>query len=127
MKRGVGVFLILVFWLGPLAAVLQANTESRLPACCRRHGAHRCAMAGEASESSASQPASPFVGSPSHCPRFPAAAPASTASLYAVAASALLWPGLAAQALTAAVSASTAFLPPLRSHTVRGPPTSLLG
>ena len=45
MRRALTIFLILNLWLGPLAAILPASDESRLPPCCRRHGAHHCAMA----------------------------------------------------------------------------------
>src|ERR1035438_8325373 len=45
MRRCVSIFLVLCFGLGPLTGMLEASDESRLPACCRRHGAHHCAMA----------------------------------------------------------------------------------
>ncbi len=78
MRRVVGVFLILLFWLGPLAAVLPANAESRLPACCRRNGAHHCAL------SAASHPysgGSPVFAHPSQCPSFPDSVIASRVSV----------------------------------------------
>jgi hypothetical protein len=44
MRRPLAIILVLFFALGPLQGVLQASDESRLPACCRRNGAHHCAM-----------------------------------------------------------------------------------
>ncbi len=34
-----------VLLAGAAGGLLPASDESRLPACCRRHGAHHCAMA----------------------------------------------------------------------------------
>lgn len=73
MRRALSSLLILLFWLGPLSVVLPASAESRLPACCRRHGAHHCAMA-----EMASQPNSrPAFAAPGHCPHYPDALAAS--------------------------------------------------
>ena len=85
MRRLLGVVLILVFWLGPLVALLPAGDESRLPACCRRHGAHHCAMAsvGYAPASGAT----PVFGAPSQCPSYPATLVASVSPLDALAVS----------------------------------------
>ena len=44
MRRAISIFLILFFWLGPLETLLPGGEDARLPACCRRHGAHHCAM-----------------------------------------------------------------------------------
>jgi hypothetical protein len=41
MRRVFPILLILVFSLGPLSPTLGASEDTRLPACCRRHGAHR--------------------------------------------------------------------------------------
>jgi hypothetical protein len=43
MRRALSILLVLFFGLGPLSATLEAD-EARLPACCRAHGAHHCAM-----------------------------------------------------------------------------------
>jgi len=45
MRRTLSIFLVLFFGLGPVAAALHAEEDAGLPACCRRHGAHHCAMA----------------------------------------------------------------------------------
>jgi hypothetical protein len=44
MRRGFSIFLILFFGLGPLSALVDSSEDAGLPSCCRRHGAHRCAM-----------------------------------------------------------------------------------
>jgi hypothetical protein len=45
MRRGFSIFLILLFGLGPLSAFVDGSEDASLPPCCRRHGAHHCAMA----------------------------------------------------------------------------------
>jgi hypothetical protein len=66
MRRIVGMFLVLLFWLGPLAAILPVNAELRLPACCRRLGAHHCTMSAQAVSGS-----TPVFSASLHCPNFP--------------------------------------------------------
>jgi hypothetical protein len=44
MRRGFSIFLILFFGLGPLSAFVDGSEDAGLPPCCRRHGAHHCAM-----------------------------------------------------------------------------------
>lgn len=101
MRRGLAILLVLFFGLGPLAATLQASDESRLPDCCRRHGAHHCAMsdamrsqmAGPASDSKAAFTA------PTHCPFYPGSALAALAHRQALAGSAPAPLSLAARTL----------------------------
>ena len=44
MRRIVGICLVLLYWLGPMMALVPASAESSLPACCRRGGSHHCMM-----------------------------------------------------------------------------------
>ena len=44
MRRCVSILLLLIACVGPLSALLPGSEEARLPACCRRHGAHHCSM-----------------------------------------------------------------------------------
>lgn len=68
-------------------AVLAADDESSLPACCRRAGKHHCAMTGGASESSAG----PVLRS-ARCPLFPSAkVPANRIVTFAGSRPAMLW------------------------------------
>jgi hypothetical protein len=125
MRRTVGVFLILLFWLGPLAAVLPAGTESRLPACCRRLGAHHCVMS--AAMASLPPPGSTPVFAPSsHCPAFPGTPAASTIPVHALAASSASMPALFAQPHAPAASRAVARLSQLRTRANRGPPASYI-
>ena len=72
MRRPLAFLLILFFALGPLQGVLEAGEDSRLPACCRRQGAHHCAMSEEmqaAMERATST--APAFSAPATCPSFP--------------------------------------------------------
>ncbi|HEY3703950.1 MAG TPA: hypothetical protein VGL22_02750 [Terracidiphilus sp.] len=71
MRRLVSIAMVLLFWLGPLSALLPGSDESQLPACCRRHGVHRCVM----SIDEASGPVH-VVSAPASCPRYHRPAPA---------------------------------------------------
>lgn len=66
MRRFLGIVLIAHFWLAPLASLLSGSDEAALPACCRRHGAHHCAMASAMALASPAQKAI----APAPCPRF---------------------------------------------------------
>jgi hypothetical protein len=89
MQRTLAWLLMLLFGLGPLTATLQASHESRLPACCRRHGSHHCAMADAMrAQLPASVPGrTPTFTAPLHCPMFPHGTAAPSASTVALAAS----------------------------------------
>jgi hypothetical protein len=102
MQRVVGVFLILLFGLGPLAEALPANAESRLPACCRRHGAHHCAMAARMAAAQSLPGSAPVFAPPATCPNYPGTLAASTATIHALTAKAAGLPTLLEQALSPA-------------------------
>jgi hypothetical protein len=44
MRRLLALFLLAVFSFPLIAPAIPADAESKLPACCRRHGKHHCAM-----------------------------------------------------------------------------------
>jgi hypothetical protein len=127
MQRWLSIFLVLVFGLGPLAAALPANDDARLPACCRRHGAHHCAMAMQMAAliSQAAKGESAFTA-PVTCPYFPGrpATPASMTS--ALAATSVGLPELLAQAHSSAAARAAARLSQVRTRVGRGPPASNL-
>jgi len=129
MKRILSTFLILTFGLGPLAEAIPANAESRLPACCRRHGPHHCALSTEMAAKAAQAPpgSAPVLSAPSHCPNFPGLMAASTTPVYAMVASAAGLPVLLAQAHSPAASRTAARLSQIRTRAGRAPPSSLLG
>ena len=45
MRRFAATLLLSVFSVSLIAAALPADSESKLPACCRREGAHHCMTA----------------------------------------------------------------------------------
>lgn len=124
MRRLLSIFLILLFWLGPLAAILPANAESRLPACCRRHGTHHCAMSAEqyAQTTQASSSSNPVLTAPSHCPYFPGSMAVATTPIHALASSSADPPVLPAKAHSLAASRAGARLSQIRTRAGRGPP-----
>jgi hypothetical protein len=71
VRRLISIAMVLLFWLGPLSALLPGSDESQLPACCRRHGAHHCAMA-----SGGVSGAGDVVSAPSRCPQYHRSSPA---------------------------------------------------
>jgi hypothetical protein len=89
MRRVLAMLLVLFFGLGPLTATLQADEAARLPACCRRHGAHHCAMAGEIGGRTVASAANlkPAWSAPSRCPLYPQRVFATASSQSAIVAS----------------------------------------
>jgi len=126
MRRGFSIFLILFFSLGPLAATLQADDESRLPACCRRHGAHHCAMAMAALASQSASGGKPKFTAPATCPYFPGYTAGPTSTTFALAASPVSLRGLLAQAHALAAGRAAIPLSQIRTRAGRGPPASNL-
>jgi hypothetical protein len=126
MRRFVGVFLILLFWLGPLAAVLPASEESRLPPCCRRHGAHHCAMYLRmmAMAAEAASGGTPIVTAPVTCPCFPGLAPPATSALFTLASLPQNLLALRVQPYRPATSLMAVPRHAIRTHAGRGPPDS---
>jgi hypothetical protein len=50
VRRAPAILLLGIFGFSLIAPVLAADSASKLPACCRRDGQHRCAMTGTRSE-----------------------------------------------------------------------------
>src|ERR1039458_6653463 len=95
MRRCVSIFLVLCFGLGPLTGMLEASDESRLPACCRRHGAHHCAMAMQMAAMVAGS--TPMLTAPPTCPLFPGFAAGPCTPIHALAAAVASLPVLMAR------------------------------
>ena len=124
MRRWLSISLILFFGLGPLAASLSASTDSRLPACCRRHGVHHCAGSMSATSTLAQAPSNnPVVSTPSTCPYFPGYNVASATTTHALASSPLSLPIVLAHSHSPAAVCATARLSQIRTRAGRGPPT----
>ncbi len=72
MRRPLAILMVLFFALGPLQGVLGASDDSRLPACCRRNGAHHCEMNAEMMAAMQRiYGSTPAFAAPSTCPMFP--------------------------------------------------------
>jgi hypothetical protein len=128
MRRWLSIFLILFFGLGPLAAALPDDDDSRLPSCCRRNGVHHCAMSMRMAAliSQSASDSAPIFTTPATCPYFPGYAPASISTIQALTATPVSLPALLAQAHSPASSRAAARLSQIRTRAGRGPPTSTL-
>lgn len=134
MQRGIAILLALIFGMGPLSAVLPGAADANLPACCRRNGAHRCAMAAGAAAQMAGMMAAAgrdgrsAFSAPATCPAYPGP----LLALLTPAAHALRAP---AHAMPVPASVARAPLPgdqphgwgPGRTYAGRGPPATTLG
>ena len=123
MRRVSSIFLILLFGLGPLSVFIDSE-EAYLPPCCRRHGAHHCAMAMEmaAMMRDAASGKMPAIGAPMACPRYPG-----LAAMFAVPAPALTTSaaGLHVAQRQSGIAARNCPTPaptPACIHAGRGPP-----
>lgn len=128
MRRGLSILLVLSFSLGPLTAALRADDDSRLPACCRRHGKHHCAMSEDAAIALAQEASgsTPVFRAPSHCPYFPEYLARSMAPSQWLAATAISLAAPLSQALSHASITAALRLQPIRARAGRGPPESFL-
>jgi hypothetical protein len=125
MRRALSILLMVFFGLGPLATALPGGEDPRLPACCRRHGAHHCslsmAMAGMGKSDG-----KPGVQAPATCPYFPGYTAAATTTAMALAAQPMSLPALLAQPHTPVAARAAAVSSQIRTRAGRGPPASSL-
>jgi hypothetical protein len=129
MRRGISILMILLFWLGPLTALLPASADdSRLPPCCRRHGAHHCAMSMRMASlmSQATSGGKPVFAAPMTCPLYPGVLSDSTMTIEAIAAPPVSLPTLLAQPHSPAASRAAARASQIRTRAGRGPPAFAL-
>jgi len=73
MRRGFSIVLMLIFGLAPLSPLVEGSEDANLPPCCRRHGAHHCAMYRQIMAMRARQALDPrsALSAPSTCPLYP--------------------------------------------------------
>ena len=121
MRRIFSILLILVLWLGPLAAVLPGADESQLPFCCRRHGVHHCAM-----DDDTPQNAGVAFKSPSRCTQFPAPMAVSTSPALGLAASLTNSFALVVSKYVPGASRDDARAGLIRTGANRGPPNAAI-
>jgi hypothetical protein len=86
MRRLLSIALVALLGLPSVMALLPGSDEARLPACCRRDGAHHCAMsAAMMARMMEYDSRAPGFSAPSHCPFYPAHASPATAPQFALA------------------------------------------
>ena len=126
MRRGLSLFLILFLTLGPLAAALPAGDDLRLPPCCRRHGAHHCAMAMRmmALMAQAESGGTPVAQAPATCPLYPGAGAAFSLPAPALAVQASAFQTRRVRSFIPLGSADAPIENPVRIHAGRGPPAA---
>jgi hypothetical protein len=124
MRRGFSIFLVLLFGLGPLSALVDGSTDASLPPCCRRHGTHHCAIYQRilAMRARRAFDPRPAVSDPLTCPNYPGPTMAMLMPSHATtiaAIEALEWTdgSQVGVALLTRVDST-----PLRVHAGRGPP-----
>jgi hypothetical protein len=127
MRRGFSIFLVLFFGLGPLSALIDGTEDASLPPCCRRHGAHHCAMYAQktAMRAGLGVDPRPAFSDPLTCPNYPGPTIAMLMPSHAVTAAVVetiaTWTAASQVALARYASAVSA---PLRAHAGRGPPAT---
>ena len=130
MRRAISILLLALLCFPSLSSAFTQSSidESRLPACCRRNGAHHCAMSEEMVSRivAAISGKTPTVGAPAHCPFYPTAQNATLTPIFVITPQPASLP---AHSLTERISiacitrVSTAIL---GARAVRGPPASAL-
>jgi hypothetical protein len=127
MRRSFSILLILFFGLGPLSVLIDSE-DANLPVCCRRHGAHNCAMAMRMAAIMHDEASGkvPMASAPLTCPNYPGLAALFTAPPPAltVAEASLLVPR--EQALIALADYAAPEMIPAGIHAGRGPPAAAL-
>jgi hypothetical protein len=127
MRRVPSVLLILIFWLGPLVAVFQGGDDSRLPACCRRNGAHHCAMDEQTAVTAMLRAQSgPAFSAPSHCPYCPRATARISGPVFALSSAAMSARQARVERFSPAALSAAPLLPSADLQDDRGPPQSIL-
>jgi hypothetical protein len=123
MRRSFSILLILFFGFGPLSVLIDSE-DANLPACCRRHGAHQCAMTAMLRDAASGK--IPMASAPLTCPDYPGLAALFTAPPPAltVAEASLLVPR--EQALIALADYAAPETIPADIHAGRGPPSAAL-
>jgi hypothetical protein len=125
MRRALSISLILLFWLPAFAALMPGSEDVRLPYCCRRQGAHHCAM-DSARNSDLPGTSGPALKAPSRCPQFPGSLPATVAPVFVASAVPAQWPAVASGIYSSVARREAARAGRLRAQLDRGPPFSAL-
>lgn len=122
MRRLLSILVIVVLGLPTLTLMLTGDEDARLPACCRRHGIHHCAMVGAPGTTPGT---APVFQAPVRCPHYPSGPKATFVRAFA------LTPASVASAIQGRTHALVPDLPhhprfaSLRTQADRGPPVRL--
>jgi hypothetical protein len=124
MRRGFSIFLILFFGLGSLSAFIGGSEDASLPQCCRRHGAHHCAMYARimAMRAGLRDDPTPGFSAPLTCPLYHGPAFSMLMPAYALTAAPARFRTEATLAFASPAGRSPAFSRPSLAHAGRGPP-----
>jgi hypothetical protein len=130
MRRSFSILLILFFGFGPLSVFIDSE-DANLPVCCRRLGAHQCAMANRmgamtAMLHDAASGKIPMASAPLTCADYPGLAALFTAPAPALTVAATGLPVLRKQARIALVDYTAPETIPACIHAGRGPPAAAL-
>jgi hypothetical protein len=126
MRRVLSIFLILFFGLGPLSAFVDGSEDAGLPPCCRRHGAHHCAMYAQIMAMRAGRgiDRTPGFSSPLTCPLYHGPAFSMLMPAYALTASAVSLRDELVRIPPPTLERIAAFSSPSSAYAGRGPPAS---
>jgi hypothetical protein len=124
MRRGLSIFLVLFFGLGPLSALVDGTEDASLPPCCRRHGAHHCAMYAQvmAMRAGLGIDPKPGISAPLTCPLYQGPAFSMLMPAHALTAAPARLRTEPALAFASPAEPSPAFARPSLTHAGRGPP-----
>lgn len=126
MRRVLSIFFVLFFTVGPLSAAIGDSEDSRLPACCRRNGAHHCALALQAAVTMAAAAGEAVLTAHKTCPCFPSSIATNLRAPDALAAAPASAAALLAQRHSAAAGRAAARQSQIRTRVSRGPPAGIL-
>jgi hypothetical protein len=124
MRRGFSILLVLFFGLGPLSALINGTEDASLPPCCRRHGAHHCAMYAQiaAMRAGLGIDPKPNFSAPITCPLYQGPALSMLMPAHALTATPARFRNEPMRALATSAEQSAVFSRPSLNHAGRGPP-----
>jgi hypothetical protein len=123
MRRSLATLLVSVISLSLIAPALITDSESYLPACCRRGGEHHCAMKDMAQDAAEAPSGPVFAAHTDKCPYFPKGGALLPHSGIVLACSSRLAASVTFSQFTPQAQAEAADRTSFnRSHQKRGPP-----
>jgi hypothetical protein len=131
MRRAFSIFLILFFGLGPLSAFVDSSADAGLPACCRRHGVHHCALYAQvkaaqimAMKAGSGIDTAPGFSAPPSCPLYHGPMFSMLMPAHALTVAPASFRAEFTRAPAPVFERMAAFSRPSRAHAGRGPPVA---